>query len=284
MKIPANTKIHAIDLRVKDLKRSLTFYSELLGLRQAAQDNAKIFLSSDGNLPYLVSLEESPSALYPPENTPGLFHIAFRFPNRAELGKVFIRLFNHRIKFTGFSDHIVSEAIYLNDPEGNGIELYTDKPKEEWKWISGQIQMDTLPLNLNVLIEELKDQNNWDGIHPLTDIGHIHLKVSDLKNAEMFYHKILGFDITSSAYPGALFFSTGGYHHHIGANTWKTRNGFPRPENSTGLISYTIQTPDKGYIEKVEQAAQKNNLLLRSLNGKSLELLDFDKNKIKLSL
>ncbi|MCI0449755.1 MAG: VOC family protein [Chlorobi bacterium] len=284
MKIPDDTKIQSVDLKIKDLEISVNFYSTLLGFKEIERRDYTSLLSANGNHPYLISLTEAQNSIPKPRGTTGLFHIAIRFPNRKELARVFLRLFDHKIKFQGFSDHLVSEAIYLTDPDENGIELYADKPRSEWVWHMGQIQMDTLPLNLNVITSELDDRNVWNGIHPETDIGHIHLRVSNLQKAEEFYFHLLGLNITSSTYNGAIFFAADKYHHHVGTNIWQSKNGFPPPENSVGLISYTIKIPDKDYLIKLEQSASEQNLLIEPFTGKHLILLDFDKNKIRLTL
>jgi catechol 2,3-dioxygenase len=197
---------------------------------------------------------------------------------------VFLRLFERKVKFQGFSDHIVSEAIYLADPEGNGVELYADRPREEWRYRMGQVEMDTLPLNLNTITDELDDRDVWYGIHEDTDIGHIHLKVSDLHQAQEMYSMTLGFNITNSTYPGALFFGAGGYHHHIGANTWSSKNGRSAADNSAGLKGFTIKMPDKKYLETVKTRAEEAGVKIIPGTKNGFTLIDFDKNKIKLIL
>ncbi|MBL8017175.1 MAG: VOC family protein, partial [Ignavibacteria bacterium] len=179
MKIPGNTKIQSVDIKVRDLAGSLTFYSDNIGFKVISQTKDTALLSASGSMPYQLKLSEVPGAVYRPEGTTGLFHIAIRLPSRKELARVFLRLFEKKVKFQGFSDHLVSEAIYLEDPDENGIELYCDRPKDEWQYKMGQVEMSTLPLNLNVLTDELDDRNVWNGIHPDTDIGHIHLSVSN---------------------------------------------------------------------------------------------------------
>lgn len=284
MKIPDDTKIQSVDLKIKDLEISVNFYSTLLGFKEIERRDNTSLLSANGNHPHLISLTEAQNSIPKPRGTTGLFHIAIRFPNRKELARVFLRLFENKIKFQGFSDHLVSEAIYLTDPDENGIELYADKPRSEWVWQMGQIQMDTLPLNLNVITGELDDRNVWNGIHPETDIGHIHLSVSDLRKAEEIYFSLLGFNISSSSYNGALFFAAGKYHHHVGTNIWQSRNGSHPPKKSVGLISFTINIPNKDYLSELEQSAKEQNLLLEPFDGKNLTILDFDKNKIRLTL
>jgi catechol 2,3-dioxygenase len=284
MKIPDNTHIQSIDLRVKNLESSLRFYSYLLGFKEIEKKDNYAALSASGNAPYIIKLVEDKKAKYAHRDNTGLYHVAIRLPSRKELARVFLRLFNNKIKFHGFSDHLVSEAIYLADPDENGVELYVDKPRAEWIWRLGEVEMATLPLDLNVITSELNDKDIWNGIHPETEIGHIHLKVSDIFKAEIFYSNTLGFNVTTASYPGALFLSAGGYHHHIGTNIWHSKNGTPPPENSLGLISYTIYIPGKEYLEEIEKSAKESNLFIEKHDGLSIVVKDFDNNKIKLTL
>ncbi|NOS83922.1 MAG: VOC family protein [Ignavibacteria bacterium] len=284
MKIPDNTKIQSAELRVKDLKRSLNFYSHLMGFKIINQTENFAELSANGEEPYILKLVEDKTAVYRQKSTTGLFHIAIRLPNRKELARVFLRLFNNKVKFQGFSDHIVSEALYLADPDENGVELYADRPIDEWQYDMGQIVMDTLPLNLNVITDELDDRDVWNGIHPDTDLGHIHLNVSDLNKAQKFYSLILGMNVTNSAYNGAMFFSAGGYHHHIGTNVWSSRNGSPAPDNTMGLISYIIKVPDADYIREIQTRAIDAGLILNEFDGEKLVLKDMDNIKIYIIL
>lgn len=285
IKIPDNTKIQSIDLAVSDLDKSLNFYGSLLGFKEIKREGKTSFLSANGELPYIFSLTENVNGKHPLRINTGLYHAAIKFPNRKELAKVFVHLFEKKTKFQGFSDHLVSEAVYLADPDGNGVELYTDKPKEQWKWNLGQVEMDSLPLNLQVLTNELKDEDtNSYVMHPGTVIGHIHLKVSDLFKTEKFYNHLLGFNITSSSYPGALFFAADDYHHHIGTNVWSSNNGNPPAEGSLGIQSFTIKLPDINYIKEIEQSAKNYKIeTVKPADGKLL-LHDFDNNKIILTL
>ena len=285
MKIPDNTKIQSIDLVVSDLEKSLAFYSRLLGFKEITRDGNTAYLSAGGSYPYVFSLTENKSGKFPLQNNTGLYHIAIRFPGRKELAKIFMHLFENKVKFQGFSDHLVSEAIYLADPDGNGVELYADKPKETWQWRMGQVEMSTLPLNLQVLTAELnKDEKKFDGLHPETEIGHIHLKVSELFKAEKFYSHLMGFNITSSSYNGALFFAANGYHHHIGTNVWSSQRGTPPKENSFGLKSFTIKLPDEDYTRDIEEKAKNSGIeTAKTSDGKTI-LHDFDNNKIILTL
>lgn len=282
--IPENSHIQSIDLIVKDLEESLHFYSELLGMKAKQISSGVVELYSDINKPYIIKITEDSAAKHPAANHTGLFHAAIRFKNRKELARVFMRLFKNRYKFQGFSDHFVSEAIYLADPDGNGIELYTDKPIDEWTYKNGEIEMDTLPLNLNLITKELDDPDVWEGIHPSAEIGHIHLKVSNIFHTEKFYSFMLGFKVTTRSYTGALFLAAGNYHHHIGANIWKTRNGSPPPENSLGLNLFTIKIPSAEQISAITGYIKDYDLLIDNSNPNRVLVKDFDNIKIRLTL
>jgi catechol 2,3-dioxygenase len=282
MQLPKNTKIQSYSLRVKDLNSMCGFYEHNLGLYLVNNYGKEASFSVNGNDFPLLKLDENNNAKFKSKNYPGLYHIAIKFPDRESLAKMFIHLFNRGQKFQGFSDHLVSEAVYLSDPEGNGIELYVDKPQRTWIWQMGEVEMSTLPLDLSVLTNEIKDRNEkFKGIDTHAEIGHIHLQVSDLNKARNFYHEIIGMDVTSSSYNGALFFSAAGYHHHIGANVWHSRNSSPLPDDSTGLISFKIKISDKIVIEEIITRAEKEGLISDKENS---IIKDFDNNKIILSL
>jgi catechol 2,3-dioxygenase len=284
LKIPDETKIQSIDLRVKDIESSMKFYSELIGLKEISRNSDTVQLSANGEEPYLICLNEDKSAVPKHKSSTGLFHTAIRLPNRKELARVFMRLFDNKLKFQGFSDHLVSEAIYLADPDENGVELYADKPQSRWQYRMGQVEMDTLPLDLSSLAKEFDDRIVWNGIHPDTDIGHIHLCVSDLHKAQEVYSMILGMNITNSSYPGALFYSAGGYHHHIGTNVWSSRNSKPSTANSAGLMKFTVKIPDKNYLGEIKKRISESVLAVLPAGNDSFSFLDFDKIKITLSL
>lgn len=282
MSLPDNTKIQSFSLRVKNLEEMCFFYEHMLGLKISSQNKNEVSLSVNGNENPLLILKEDKDVKFNSRYYPGLYHIALKFPDRESLGKEFLHLFNKGQKFHGFSDHIVSEAIYLADPEENGIELYVDKPVSIWTWKMGEVEMATQPLNLNVLTDEIKNRDeDFKGMDTNAGIGHIHLQVSSLDKAEKFYHDILGMDITNSSYNGALFFSAGGYHHHVGANIWHSRNSPPLPEDSAGLISFTVNIPDEKAIEEIMEHAENEGLLV---DRETHLVKDFDNNKILLSL
>lgn len=239
--LPNETRILSVTLRVADLDRALGFYADALGLTaQIGADGAA--LSADAG-PAIVRLVEDRTAVPRPARATGLYHHAIRFPSRAALATVLRRLIERRTRFQGFSDHGVSEAIYLADADGLGVELYRDRPRHEWPVDgAGGIDMVTVALDLDDLLTE--SAPSWPGIAAETDIGHIHLHVSDLRRAEAFYSDLLGFSVMQRSYPGALFVAAGGYHHHIGLNTWA---GTARPPaNAVGLMATRIGLPAAG--------------------------------------
>jgi catechol 2,3-dioxygenase len=244
-RLPDGTNVGQVHLRVSDLDRALAFYRDLLGFQQASRNGATVALSATGRPPYHLLLTGHPGARPRPARTTGLYHVALRFPTRLALARAFQRLVSQQWPFQGFSDHLVSEALYLADPDGNGLELYVDRPRDRWPRQNGQIAMATDPLDVEALLEEAaRDPAPWTGVHPQTDIGHVHLHVSDLARAEAFYHDLLGLDVTQRGYPGALFLSAGGYHHHLGVNIWASAGAPPPPDDAVGLVSFALSIPD----------------------------------------
>ena len=247
---PATT-MGTVCLTASDLDRSQTFYEQTLGLRASRPDDATVVLSAPGG-PALVELHGDPSARPLERRATGLFHMAVLVPSRVELARSLWRLAVRRWPLDGASDHLVSEALYLSDPDGNGIEIYRDRPRSEWRRVGDQLQMSTLPLDLDSLLGELRGATELQASAPVgTRIGHVHLQVSDLAQAEAFYHGVLGFDVVVRGYPGALFVSAGGYHHHIGLNTWHSAGAAPPAAGSVGLRSFTIDLPEHRELANV---------------------------------
>lgn len=230
-------RINNVRLRVRDKQKQLRFYRDTLGL-DVADKGQVVELSPEGAVDPLIVLEVDPNASPRRRTSTGLFHQALRFPTRRTLALVFKRLYELQYPFEGFADHGVSEAIYTADPEGNGVELYWDKPREQWPFQNGQIAMVTDPLDLENLTGELHTSDVWTGLDPRVDMGHVHLHVSNLKRSEDFYCDRLGLEVTQRTYPGALFMSVGGYHHHVAVNTWGGRE-LPQP-GETGLLSFAL--------------------------------------------
>lgn len=250
--LPAGTRIASADIQVSYLDRVLSFYTKQLGFQTIETVDGVALLSANGNLPYQLRLVERVDASPKPANSTGLFHLAIRLPDRTALANLLVHMIENRTRIQGASDHLVSEAVYLADPEDNGLELYFDRARELWPRSGDQIEMATKPLDFDDLLRQAGSGSvGWQGIDPATDIGHIHLQVADLAQTENFYHSILGFQVTQRSYPGALFFAAGGYHHHIGANIWNSRGALPPPEDAVGLLSYRIDVPQKGLLESL---------------------------------
>jgi catechol 2,3-dioxygenase len=247
--IDAATAMGPVRLTVADLDRTRAFYERAIGLRPLEGDGEAARLGAAGTP--LVELVERPDAPPRPRGTTGLFHLALLVPSRSELARALERVARAGRSFTGASDHLVSEALYLLDPEGNGIEIYRDRPREEWRRADGELEMATLPLDLEGLMGELPAAGGDEGMPAGTRMGHVHLQVADLGAAEGFYHGLLGFDVTVRGYPGALFVSAGGYHHHIGLNTWAGEGAPPPPSGARGLRRLQIDLAGPGELADV---------------------------------
>jgi catechol 2,3-dioxygenase len=233
-----------VRLTVGDLEGVRDFYRDAIGLTELDHEDGTVRLGTNGDAGQsIVELAGDPDAPPRPRGTSGLFHLAIVVPSRADLARALQRVAEAGWRLTGASDHLVSEALYLNDPEGNGIELYRDRPREEWPVRDGVLQMDTLPLDLDGVLGELHREDAEASMPAGTRIGHVHLNVGDLTAAEDFYSGALGFDVTVRGYPGALFVSAGGYHHHLGLNTWAGEGAPPPPEGSRGLRQFEIVLP-----------------------------------------
>jgi catechol 2,3-dioxygenase len=233
--------IGRVRLRVADLPRVRDYYERTIGLRALDADGDTVTLGADAPL---VELVGDPDAQPAPPGSTGLFHLAILVPSRPELARAIRRVAESGGRFSGASDHFVSEALYLRDPEGNGIEIYRDRPREEWEYEpDGELRMGTVALDLQDVVAEMPSDGDR-GMPDGTVMGHVHLHVSDLGEAEAFYVDRLGLDVTVRSYPGALFVSYDGYHHHLGLNTWQGAHGPAPPPGSRGLIDYELFVPD----------------------------------------
>lgn len=241
-------RIGGVHLRVADLDRQLSFYVESLGFAVLAEDAATAALGVEGASPLLV-LHADPDATPRPEPTTGLFHVAFLLPTAGDLGAMIRRVRDAGGTFSGFADHNVSQAAYLSDPEGNGVELYADRDRAAWHSSDGRILLTTEPLDVPGLL--LTAPGPSERIPDGTTVGHVHLRVSTLEGAEAFYVRRLGFDVVTRDYPGALFVSAGGYHHHLGFNVWGGEGAPPPPEHSLGLASFDVIVPDMADRERI---------------------------------
>jgi catechol 2,3-dioxygenase len=244
-RIDPATALGPVRLTVSQLARSRAFYERAIGLRVTELDDGTLALGVAGESP-LIELRGDTAASPLNRRAPGLYHLAILVPSRRDLAFALARLAGTRWPLDGASDHLVSEALYLSDPDGNGIEIYRDRDRAEWPRAGDQLQMSTLPLDLNSVLGELRGVTEIQAHAPAgTRIGHVHLQVSDIAEAEAFYHGVLGFDVMVRGYPGALFVSAGGYHHHIGLNTWHSAGASPDPPGSVGLRSFTIELPSE---------------------------------------
>jgi catechol 2,3-dioxygenase len=241
--IPPETSIGKVRLRVADLDDLATFYERVVGLQAVERGGDVTRLGAAEGEP-LIELVGAPDAAPAPSFSTGLFHLAILVPDRAELARSLQRVAGAGWRLTGASDHLVSEALYLQDPEGNGIEIYRDRPREEWRRNGDELAMATLPLDLESVLGEIDPSERGAGGMPGgTTMGHVHLQVADIPEAERFYNRALGLDVMVRSYPGALFLAAGGYHHHLGLNTWQSQGAPPPPEGSLGLDRYELVLP-----------------------------------------
>lgn len=282
--IHPDTRLGPVHLTVSDLARSIAFY-EQLGFKLHRRENNTAWLGA-GRGDLLVLVEDS--AAERPRGTTGLYHFAVLVPSRRELAQVLMRISKRSIPVHGFADHLVSEAIYLPDPDGIGIEIYRDLPREQWQTEDdGTLKMATEHLDLDGVLSALEGDRDevsdgWVGLHEETVIGHVHLHVPYLDEIEVFYQQVLGFDLVLRYGTAATFLSAGGYHHHIGCNTWAGEGAPPPPPGSIGLRWYTVCLPGEAELERVVErlrgagvdlVAQDGGLLLRDPAGNGVLLV-----------
>lgn len=247
---PATT-LGPVRLRVADLEGVAAFYQRAIGLREVARSAGEVHLGA-GAGPALVELVGDAGAPARPARTTGLFHLAILVPERADLAQAVHRVVDAGWSFSGASDHLVSEALYLDDPEGNGIEIYRDRPRAEWpRRDGGELEMATLPIDLDGVLASLAPGTPDEGMPAGTVMGHVHLQVREIAQAGAFYGDLIGFDPTVTAYPGALFVSAGGYHHNLGLNVWGSRGAPPPPAGSLGLVSFRIDLPEAAEVNAI---------------------------------
>ncbi|MFD0771382.1 VOC family protein [Bacillus sp. CGMCC 1.60114] len=258
------TFVNHVHILIENLERSLSFYQEELGFQILEQSETKAVLTADGKTP-LLTIEQLEKILPKQPRTTGLYHFAILLPHRSDLAKVLHHLIKTDYPLQGASDHLVSEAVYLADPDGNGIEIYVDRPFETWEWNDGQVTMATEPIASDIL--SAAKNETWTGLPSDTVMGHIHLHVADLGKAEEFYCTGLGFDAVSRYGHQALFISSGKYHHHIGLNTWNGV-GAPAPAaNSVGLKHFSLLFPDKETRNQAVKRLQNIGVSVTTTDG-----------------
>jgi catechol 2,3-dioxygenase len=269
--LPDSTHVGPVALTVSDLERSVDFYRRSIGLDVLEQGAGEARLGAGDR--ELLHLAELPGAR-PSTRDTGLYHFALLLPDRPSLARWLAHAARERVPLTGLSDHAVSEAIYLNDPDQHGIEIYADRPRELW---DGRVMelMTTIPLDVQSLFGELADPENepFDGQPAGTTMGHVHLRVGDVDETIAFYRDLLGFELMAQLGPMAAFFAAGGYHHHVGANTWESRGAGPAPAGSASLRYATIVFPDTAARdEAAARVSADDDATVRDPSGNLLRL------------
>ncbi len=248
------TFVEHVKIKVENLERAIKFYRDILGFDILEQSALSVQLTADGKTS-ILSLEQPENVIPKQGKTTGLYHFAILLPEKKDLANIVIHLVENGIRF-GSSDHLVSEALYFNDPDGNGIEIYVDRKPSEWTWNGEEVAMTVDPLNFENLIKYVT-KSKWKGIPEKTIMGHIHLHVTELEKTEEFYVKGLGFDVVNRFGGQALFFSTGKYHHHIGVNVWNGVGASRPSKNSVGLEFFTLKFPNEEARKKTIDNLQK---------------------------
>lgn len=278
--ISAGTNVGAVTLKVADLDATTAFYRDGIGLRVLAGDGDRVILGSGEAS---VVLEYSPLLKHAPDSAAGLFHTALLFDTQADLARALYSVASkYPSAFTGSSDHLVSEALYFDDPEGNGVELYWDRPRDSWQWDGERVVMGTQYLDPNAFLHTHLTEDAADHTPARTSVGHVHLKVGDIPSARKFYSDILGFEVTAEFGAQALFVAAGGYHHHLGMNTWLSRGALDRsPALGLGEVAIQLPTPDDlGALHERLTAAR----ITARHDGRTLTFDDPWKNEIAVTV
>ncbi|GIV96128.1 MAG: catechol-2,3-dioxygenase [Herpetosiphonaceae bacterium] len=275
------TRIGPVALAISDLERSVIFYEQVLGF-EIIDRQAQTARLGAGGTPLLLLQQQQRARPRPPRTT-GLYHFAILTPSRADLGRALRQLLELGYPLQGAADHLVSEAIYLSDPDGNGIEIYRDRPREQWRRQNDQVQMANAPLDVDgILAAAGQTEHRAAGLAPGTRIGHVHLQVGDLEQAEAFYCKVLGFEMMAR-WPGAIFIAAGGYHHHLGLNIWETHGAPAPPADAVGLRYYTILLPNEEELASARARLQAAGVAAHSAPGR-LSLRDPWQNGMMLTI
>ena len=273
------TFVGNVKIKVEKLDRSIQFYKDILGFNILEQTTSTAKLTTDGKTS-ILSLEQPENVIPKQGRTTGLYHFAILLPTEIDLANIVIHLVNKGIRF-GSSDHLVSEALYLHDPDGNEIEIYRDRAPFEWKWNNAEVAMAVDPLNFENLLKSATPDRPWQGMPAETVMGHIHLHVSELPKTEEFYVKGLGMDVVNRFGSQALFLSYGKYHHHVGVNTWNGVGAKAPAKNSVGLQSFTIifdnEEARKQAVTNLKQIGAKvveenNHVITFDPSGNTIEL------------
>ena len=296
-KIDPAMEVRHVSLNVSDLSQSLEFYQSVLGFKTVGRPSsgkALLSVGSNDSSSYLVELlpvntganNDSLNEMGSSTRRAGLYHFAILLPKRKFLADMLQNLNDKRdqFHFDGFADHLVSESIYIRDPDFNGIEIYRDRPRSQWRWKDTQVEMATLPLNTTDLLKEATEKG-WKEMPDRTMIGHVHLHVSDIAKAVKFYHQILGLQLTA-VIPRASFFAAGGYHHHIATNTWLGTGIAPASSESIGLNHFSIELPSKQeLVTLIDIFSRRNMAAMRGdLSDRTVFVQDMDGIKIQVEV
>lgn len=272
-RLPEETHLGTVRLQVADLARSLRFYQEKLGLRVVHQVETQAALAPHGDERVLVELVERRGANPAGRRSRlGLFHFAILLPDRPSLARLVRHLSNSGVAL-GAGDHLVSEAFYLSDPDGLGIELYADRPRRTWRRVGRELMISTEPLDAEDLLREAGDEP-WRGMPAGTTIGHVHLHVGSIQEASSFFSDVVGFDRITWSYPGALFMGAGGYHHHLGTNTWAGSGAQPPGEDDARLVAWTIELPDTEAVAGAERSLSEAGHPVERISEEELSTRD----------
>jgi catechol 2,3-dioxygenase len=253
-RLPEETRLGCVRLQIADLERSVAWYQTVLGLRLMERTGNDARLGTEDDKTMLVELSEKRGVRpVPHRGLLGLYHFALLLPDRAALGRFVAHLGEIGMR-AGMSDHFVSEAVYISDPDGLGIEIYADRPRSGWVHRDRQLSMATEPLDVRSVVAAA-DGQPWTGMPAGAALGHVHLFVGDIDRAAAFYHDVIGFDKVVWSYPGALFLSAGGYHHHLGTNIWAAQAP-PASDDDAKLIEWEIVVPTHGDVADVRASAE----------------------------
>ena len=264
-RLPAGLRLGPVRLQVADLGRSIGYYGRVLGLRALESTPERATLAAPGDDAPLVELNELRGATpVPRRGRLGLYHFALLLPDRASLGRLVAHL-GALGQYAGSADHLVSESLYLTDPDGLGIEVYADRPRSTWRMQDGALAMAVDPLDLDDLVRSAGGRS-WTGAPPGIRMGHVHLHVGDLEGAGAFYHLGLGFDRIVVNVPGALFMSAGGYHHHLGTNIWAAAAP-PAVEGDARLLEWTLRLPERSDTDAAAQSLSDSGFPLERDQG-----------------
>jgi catechol 2,3-dioxygenase len=259
--LPATTQVGPVTLRVAEAERSLAWYRDIIGLELIEPSKDRLVLGAGGK-PFLI-LNVKPGIAPRIEETTGLYHLAILVPDRPALAAVLARIAAARVRL-GASDHLVSEALYIWDPDGNGNEVYRDRPRAEWTWENGEVRMATIPLDLRNLLFDLAPGAENKPVPAATRMGHVHLQVGDIDKAHHHYADLFGL-VRTAGRQGALFMSAGGYHHHLGCNIWHSHNAPRAPEGTAGLVEFTVELPDAAAVEAAAKRFQAGGVATESV-------------------